>query len=152
MASYVAYMDNVAVTAAITLVQVKAGATSAITILRAWMSQENTDTTDQLRVQLLRKTAAATVTSFTPILLGATSAASDAVGGTAATGTDASVEGTDGDILHPDVPNILNGWFYVPVPEERITIAPSGIIAIKLPAAPAASMNITAGIVWAETG
>ena len=109
------------------------------------------DTTNQQPVELIRKSVAATVTSFTPIVLRATDAAADAVGGTAATGTDASAEGTDGDIVHLDSFNILNGWFYVPVPEERITVAPSGIIALKFPIAPAA-MDIFAGIVWREIG
>lgn len=147
---YEAHMLNIAVTGAITLVQVKAGADTSLVILRAWMSQENIDTTDQLRVQFVIKSAAATVTTFTPLLHRRNTGAAKAVGGTAATGTNATVEGTDTDILNPDVPNQLNGWLYMPVPEERIIIAGGDIIGLKLPAAPAASTNITAGIVFGE--
>ena len=152
MGVYTAHINNIAVTGAITLVQLKAGTTSSLEILRAWCSQETIDTSDQQPIEIIRKSAAATVTSFTPLLLRPSDAAADAVGGTAATGTNATVEGTDTDIVHLDAFNILNGWFYVPVPEERIWVAPGGIIGIKFPVAPGASMDVFAGIVWRETG
>ena len=151
MGVYTAHINNVSVTGAITLVQVKAGTTSSCEILRAWCSQETLNASDQQPIEIIRKSVAATVTSFTPLLLRPGDAAADAVGGTAATGTDASAEGTDGDIVHLDAFNILNGWFYVPVPEERIIVPPAGIIGLKFPIAPSA-MDVFAGIVWREIG
>ncbi len=152
MGVYTAYINNVSVTGAITLVQLKAGATSSCEILRAWCSQETLDASDQQPIDIVRKSVAATVTSFTPLLIRPTDAVADAVGGTAATGTDASVEGTDTDIVHVDCFNILNGWFYVPVPEERIWVAPAGIIGLRFPIAPGSAMDVFAGFVWREIG
>src|SRR5262249_35609803 len=96
-----------------------------------------------LEVQILRKSAAATVTSFTPLKLDPGAPAALAVGGTAATGYNASVEGTNGDILFKSHWNVLNGeYVYLPTPEDRIWVAQSGIIGVKLNTAPAASMTM----------
>jgi len=153
MRTYSVYMNNVAVTGAITLVQVKAGTSSTLTVLRAWCSQSNLTVSGQQRIEIVRKSAAATVTAFT--LLGAWDpgdAASNMSSGTTATGTNASGEGTDGDILVPDVFNVLNGWLWVPTPEERIIVAPGGILGLKLPTAPGSSMTTTAGFLLGEVG
>lgn len=149
---YTVEMQNVAVTGAITLVQIKVGASQVITILRAWVSQSNLGTSAMQRVQILRKTAAATVTSFTPILLDKGDAASGCAGGTSATGTNASVEGTDGDVLLETNFNVLNGFLHIPVPEDRFVVGPAGFIAIKLPGAPASSMTTSAGFTFEEQG
>lgn len=149
---YQVNMNAVAVTAAISLIQLKAGTAHICEILRAWCSQSNQTTSAQQRIQILRKTVAATVTSFTPIKLRPGDATAGSVGGTAATGTNASVEGTDGDILIPDAFNVLNGWLYIPTPEERIVVEPGGIVAIKFPAAPGSSMTVTAGLIFREVG
>lgn len=147
---YSVLLPDVAVSTAITLIQVKAGADTSLEIIRAWCSQENTDTSDQQEIQIVRKTAAATVTSFTPILLSPNYGAAKAVGGTAATGHTATVEGTDGDIVYRDAFNLINGWLYVPTPEERIKLAGGDTIGLKLTAAPGASTNFTAGVIFGE--
>lgn len=149
---YVARMSAVSVSTAITLVQVKAGTTCGLEIIRAWVGNTDSETSNQLQVQFLRKTAAATVTSFTPLKFGTNMAAANAAGGTSATGHTATVEGTDGDILIADGFNVLNGWLYVPTPEERPQVPVSGIVAIKLGSAPAAATVLSAGIVFGETG
>jgi hypothetical protein len=48
----------------------------------------------------------------------------------------ATAEGTDGVIEQDDTFNVLAGYLYLPVPEERIWVPPSGIIALKFPATP----------------
>lgn len=147
---YLVRMDNVAVTGAITLIQIKAGANAGFEIIRASVSQSNLTSSNMQRVQIVRKSAAATVTSFTPTLLSGIDSASVAVGGTSATGTNASVEGTDGDVVHSDTFNVLSTWLYLPVPEERISVIPAGIIGLKFPTAPTSSMTVTAQIVFRE--
>jgi len=148
---YVVNMTAVAVTGAISLIQIKAGANCSIEIIRASVSQSNLVSSALQRVQLLRKTATATVTSFTPLIMATNDAAAQSAGGTSATGTNASAEGTDGDILVNEMFNVLNGmWLYLPVPEERPQIIPAGFIALKLPTAPASSMTTTAQIVFRE--
>lgn len=148
--SYAVQMTAVSVSGAISLIQIKAGANSGLEIVRASVGQSNLTTSAMQRVQLIRKSAAATVTSFTPILLAPNDSAAQAVGGTSATGTNASAEGTDGNILIADVFNILNGWMYLPVPDERIVVAPGGIIALKFPAPPGAAITVSATVVFRE--
>lgn len=141
---YIVRLDPTAQTAAKTLIQVKAG-NAALCILSAKIYQITSTASQLLRVEILRKTAAATVTSFTPLKLGPNDPASLAVGGTAATGTNASAEGTNGDVLEQDMWNVINGsWSYLPVPEDRIWVTNGGIIALVLQTAPAASMTIGA--------
>ncbi len=151
MRVYSVRMTRQAVTAAITLVQLKAG-NATLRLLRAWCGQSNLTGSAMQTVQLVRKSVAATVTSFTPLQLDPGDAAALAVGGTAATGTNASAEGTDSDLFYADSFNVLNGWLWVPTPEERIIIAPSGIIGIKLPDAPGSSMTTSAGFLFGEEG
>lgn len=152
MRVYSIELVNTAVTGAITLVQIKAGSARLVTLLRAWCSQSNLTASAMQRVQILRKSAAATVTSGTPLLLDAGDAAAGSAGGTAATGTNATVEGTDGDVLVDTDFNVLNGWLWVPTPEERIVVGPAGFIAIKLPTAPGSSMTTSAGFLFGEQG
>ena len=131
-----------AMTTAVTMGQIKAGA-AALDIIGIWVYQVTKTSSELLSLQLLRKTAAATVTSFTPLKLDPGSAAALAVGGTAATGITATAEGTDGDILHEEVWNVLNGvWQYLPVPRGVARVPQAGIIALKLSTAPAASMSV----------
>jgi hypothetical protein len=152
MRVYEVSMNNVAVTAAITLVQLKAGTASILRILRAWCSQSNLAASGQQAIEIVRKSGAATVTSFTPLLVDPGDAASNMVSSTSGTGTNASAEGTDGDILYRDNFSVLNGWLWVPTPEERIIVAPSGIIGLKFPIAPSASMTTSAGFTVGEEG
>jgi hypothetical protein len=149
---YTAYMNAVSVSGAITLVQVKAGTSRAVELLRVSVSQSGSTSSTMQRIQINRKSAAATVTSFTSLAMRNGDSAADAVGGTSATGTNATVEGTDTNILIVDTFNILNGWLWVPVPEERITLPAGGIIGVKFPAAPGAALTVTASIVFAEIG
>ena len=141
---YVVRLTPTAQTVSKTLLQIKAGA-AKIVLVSVKLYQKTKTTTEFLDIQVLRKTAAATVTSFTPVKKNPNDPTSLAVGGTAATGTNASVEGTDGDILHEDTWNVINGsWLYLPVPEDREEEQQGGIIAVKLNTAPAASMTIGA--------
>jgi hypothetical protein len=62
------------------------------------------------------------------------------------------VEGTYTDILYRDNFSVLNGWLWVPTPEERIIVGPSGILGLKFPIAPGASMTVSAGFLVGEEG
>jgi hypothetical protein len=145
---YVVNLTRVASTTALTLIQVVAGASSGLEIVSVKCAQHASTTSTMVPVQLNRKTVAATVTSFTPLLLSAGDSAAKAVGGLAATGITATVEGTDGDIVEQDVFNFLAPWLYLPVPEERISVPPSGIIGLKLPVA--VTITVTAQIKFRE--
>lgn len=147
---YYAEMPSTAITAAKTLVQILAGA-AALDIVSVRVSQVTKTATELLELQLLRKSAAATVTSFTPLKYNPNDPSALAVGGTSATGNNASAEGTNGDILLKASWNVLNGeWLYLPVPEGRIRVPQAGIFAVKLNTAPAASMNIICCVEFME--
>lgn len=134
---------------AITVIQIKAGATSPLEIISVRVTQNTSTASAWQRIQLIRKTAAATVTSFTPILMRTGDIAANAVGGAAATGVTATVEGTDGNIVVEDNFNLLSGWYYTPAVEERPLVAAGGIIGLKFPAAPA-SNTYTAMVTFRE--
>lgn len=149
--SYIYTVKNgdtgVVISTAITILQVKAGA-AALELLRAGISQGLSETSTMEHVQILRKTAAATVTSFTPRKYNPSDPAALAIGGVAATGYTASAEGTDGDVLLDDGWNILNGWQWKSG-EDRIVVPQGGILAMKFPVAPA-SATYRAFMVFAE--
>lgn len=148
---YTVVYPATAVSTAITIIQIKAGAGGPLEILRAHVSQGLSETSTQEQINIVRKSAAATVTSFTPLKYNPADQAALAVGGTSATGTQATAEGTDTDILVSEGFNILNGWTWLPTPEERIFVPGGGIIALKFPVAPA-SFTVRAYIVFREIG
>lgn len=140
---YIARLDATSVSTARTLVQVNAPATAAVEIIRMYVSfSTNTSTAIDIRVK--RVTTAGTGTAFTPIQLNGRTLAS----GTTATNNH-TAEGTIGDVLWRDTVNMLNGWLYLPVPEERFFVPPSGRLAIDFPTAPSA-VTVNAGIVFHE--
>jgi hypothetical protein len=147
---FYAEMPSTAITAAKTLLQIKAGA-AALELLEFRLSQVSKTTSELLEVQILRKSGAATVTSFTPLEMQPAGPAALAVGGTAATGYNASAEGTNTDILYKSHWNVLNGeYVYLPTPEGRIWVAQTGILGIKLNTAPAASMTMICTALFIE--
>jgi hypothetical protein len=147
---FIIRMPQTAITAAKTLIQVKAG-NAGLWIVQARFYQITKTTTENLTLQWLRKSAAATVTSFTPLKLNPASPSALAVGGTSATGYNATAEGTDTDILDEDIFNVLNaGWQDIPIPEGRIWVPNGGIAGLKLLTAPAASMTMGAKLTFVE--
>lgn len=154
---YVISVTRLAVTAAISLIQLKTGASCPAQVIRAVIGQTSSTTSTQQAVQINRKvTTAATVTSFTPLANGPiTDPAAQAVSSTSGTGTNASAEGTDGNIVRQDVFNFLNGWLYLPTPKEYIFVdaflaTTQGLLALKLPVAPGSSTTFTADLLFEE--
>lgn len=150
MRVYSVVMNATSVSGAITLIQIVAGSAADLRLIRAWCSQSGSTTSAQQKIQINRKSGAATVTSQTPAQFDTNDAAAQAVGGTSATGVNASGEGTDTTVLIADAFNVLNGWIWVPTPEERIYVPPGGIIGLKFPTAPGSALTIEAGLVFAE--
>lgn len=136
MAIYTINHAGIVVSTAITVVQYKAGATNKASVVRFRATQRLSETSQQEQIYLLRKTAAATVTSFTPLKNDPDSGAAFGVGGTSATGITATSEGTDGDILVSAGFNVLNGFEWVRSDMAEIIVPAAGIIAIKFPVAP----------------
>jgi len=158
---YTVSMSDTTIVADATLIIIRAAAAvgtrgSILEIQRAWCGQRSSDTSDQLGVILGQKvTAFGTYTSATPNPHQVGGAASGIAGGTAGAaataGVDASAEGAGavtGTIV--DGFNNLNGWLWVPTPEERFIVGPDIAVVLKLVGTPAALTNWYAGITFAE--
>ncbi len=142
---YIARMDAVSVSAARTLVQINNAATTTLEIIRMVITASTT-TSAALDVLVKRVTTAGTGTSFTAIEL---RPIDSAFGGTCT--TNHTAEGTAGDTILREYFNALNGWLYLPVPEERIVIPPSERFALAFGAAPAAT-TFSAAITFGTRG
>ena len=139
-----------------TIIQIKASASKPFKIIRAWVTQSDTTSSSQTAIQLVRKSAAATVSTAVIsnlVQLRPGDMPSNVALGVNATGFTATVEGTDdpAGLLIEEGFNILNGWLYLPVPEERIIVPANGIIALKFPVTPP-SATYKAGIIFGELG
>lgn len=141
--------SRVSTTTAITVIQVAVPANCAIEVVRASGGQSSSTTSTATNCSLVRKTAAATVSSATPTPLSEGMQASKCVGGASASGITATVEGTDGVVFNEESFNIVgNGFLYLPVPEEREMIGPSEFVALKHFVAPTGTWSHQVG--WLE--
>lgn len=159
--TYTVSEENVTIVADGTLVIVHTAAAlttraSMIELLRAWVSQRGTGTSQQLGIQIAQKASAfGTYSSATPrphVLGGAASGIAGGTAGAAATaGTDASAEGAG--VVTPAVQddfNNLNGWLWVPTPEERIVVPTDTAAILKLIGTPTTLTGWTYGLTFRE--
>lgn len=132
--------NGVTISTAITAIQLKAGANGVVELLRAALTQGTSVTSTQFAAGVIRKTAAATVTAATAGAnvkkMNPASPTADCSLGATATGFTASGEGTDGDLSIQRGINILNGWEWLPTPEERMIVPIAGFCAVKFLTAP----------------
>jgi hypothetical protein len=129
---------------------------SNIRILRAWCSQNETETSQQLGILLgLQASAFGTYTSTAPTPHVINGAASGIAGGTTAaaatSGTDASANavGTKTPLIY-DGFNNLNGWLWVPTPEERILVPVDTAIVLAMVGTATVLTGWNAGITFEE--
>jgi len=161
VATYSVTMQNQTIVADATLVIIHTESTanasgSVIQILRAWVGNQATETSDQLGIILGTKASAFgtyTSTAPSPHRLGgpATGITGGTAGAESTSGTDASAEGAGAVTpLIYDGFNNLNGWLWIPVPEERITVPADTAIILKIVGTPATLTNWNAGITFQE--
>jgi hypothetical protein len=158
---YTVGMANQTIVADATLVIIRAATAitsraSLLEILRCEAAQHGTATSQNLGMILGQKASAfGTYTSSTPsphALGGTASGISGSTSGAAAgAGTDASVEGagTVTNILHTAFNN-LNGFLWVPTPEERIFVLPDTAFILKLVGTPTTLTNWDAYVTFRE--
>ncbi len=148
MRVYSVQLNGISVSVAKTLIRVSAPSTMTCVVLRAWVSQSESVASNQDRVILQRASTDGTGTAETPEKM--------EVGGPAATFTavtNLTVEPTlMADPVIDEGFNWLNGWLYVPAPEERIWLPPSGRLVLRLPETPAVALTMEAGMVIGEVG
>ena len=143
---YSVHADAQTISTAITVLEITAPSGCGLEIYRAWCQQSNSTTSAMARIQILRKSGSITGTATPPAAVPTNSG----MAASAATiKWKATAEGTDGVIVLEEAWNVLNGWLYLPVPEERIFVPASTIIALKFPAAPP-SAAYTYGILYEE--
>jgi hypothetical protein len=145
--TYTITMENQTIVADATLVILRAAASwasrgSLLDVLRIEVNQQGTTTSQQLGIIAAQKASAfGTYTSTTPapLVVGAVaSAISGSTSGAAAgAGTDASAEGA-GTVttMWTSGFNNLNGYLWVPTPEERVLIGPDLAFIVKLRGTP----------------
>lgn len=129
---------------------------SNIELLRASVSQNGTGTSQQLGVLIgLKASAFGTYTGTTPtrhFMGGAVSGIVSGTAGAAGTaGTDATAEGAGGvtTILQEGFNN-LNGWLWVPTPEERLIVPLDTAVILKLVGTPATLTGWNAYLTFQE--
>lgn len=129
---------------------------SNIRILRAWCSQNAVETSEQLGIQLaLQASAFGTYSSATPRPHFVGGRVSGIVGGTTGAegtaGVDASANaaGAKTEIIY-DGFNNLNGWLWVPTPEERIIVPADTAIVLAMVGTATTLTGWNAGITYEE--
>lgn len=158
---YTVAMENQTIVADATLVIIHAAAAwgtagCLLEVVRATVSQNETETSQQLGIILARKvTAFGTYTSTTPtpnIIGAAVSGIAGGTAGAAATaGTDASAEGAGATTtIHAEGFNNLNGFLWVPTPEERLILGPDQAFVLKLRGTPATLTGWNATVTYLE--
>lgn len=133
-----------------TAVQYAASATNTAEILYVCVSQNGSTTSAMDGINIIRKTAGATVTigavgtNIFDFTGNSTSGAGTFRGtlSTSATGVNATAEGTNGDIIKAFDFNVLAGYEWNAQPNSRIWVPASGIIAVQSKAIIAATYNI----------
>ena len=129
---------------------------SVLEILRIGVSQSGTSTSQQLAVRVGQKASAfGTYTSTTPTPLAVGSVASAITGSTSnaasSSGTDASANGAGTfTTIWQDGFNNLNGYLWVPTPEERIIVGPDLTFCVQLQGTPTTLTGWNAYVVFQE--
>lgn len=126
---------------AITILQLRAAATKPLEVIRAWLTQDSATTAAQERVQLIRQTSAGTMTSIPAADMFKHDPSAPTPGFTA--GHTATAEPTNAGTIAGGVDegfSALNGWLWLPVPEERIVVPAAGWLGMKFPTAPASKV------------
>lgn len=143
---------------AVTLVFINPSSTVGIDIKRCWAGQTGTATSAQQRVQTnTQPTAFPTLVSATPSKLNFGDPTSGITGNTTGAagtcGVNASAEGagTKANIVS-DTFNNLNGYLWVPTPDEviRISAGATSGFGYHLPVAPGTLTNWQMGVNFAE--
>jgi len=152
---YSAQFSGVSVSVAQDFFEVTAPATAVVVIHEIHVTQDDSETSQQLPAAIKRIPATVTSgsggSSPTPRKLGgvldAAASATIEVNNT----TRASSSGTI-EIIRRISENILNGWHWVFTPETRIYIPPSGVVIVGLETAPSAALTMSGEIIFEEIG
>ncbi len=142
---------SVAVTAAQDFWEINAPSTGIVVIHRIFLGQSS-DAADaqaeMLRVHIARSTTGGAGSGGTGPTARPHAFGMAAFGGTVEANN--TTEATTQTNIYEESFNVQAGWFWVPTPEERIIVPPSGILIVGLPAAPADSLTMQGSITFEE--
>lgn len=145
---YSATFEEVAVTAAQDLFELVAPS-DAVVIVHSFEISQSSDT-DSEQLNLLVHRGSTSGSGGSPVTPAPLEAGDAAFAGTCeANNTTQSTEGTK---IHSASFNVLNGYIWMPTPEIRPVIAPSGRLIVELQTAPADSLAMSGTIYFEEVG
>ena len=126
---------------AVPFAQISCPSTMAVEIMGFYLGQETSETSQQEIITITRRSTASTLpTATTPFALNELDPVSLLTGSTTTNAAGiATVTGTIGNVLKRLCFNALNGCFWLPPAEERITVKPSGFLTFQFLTAPAAN-------------
>jgi hypothetical protein len=140
--------EEVSVSAAQDLFEIVAPADCAVVLHAVYVSQVDSTTSEMLSLLFhLGSTSGSGGTTPTahPLALG-----DAAFGGTVEVNN--TSQSTEGNILHSDCFNVLNGYVYLPTPETRIVISPSDRLIVELQEAPDSALTMYGTAIIEEIG
>ena len=150
---YSASFDGVAVTAIQDLFELVAPSDAAVVLHSAYVGQSSDSgdsESEMLRVTISRTDNTASGTGGTAPTARPHEAGDAAFGGTVEVNN--TTQATVTTVVQAYAFNIQAGWFYQPVPEERIVLSPSGTLVVELPAAPSDSLTMSGTITFEAIG
>ncbi len=131
------------------ILRLSAPSTGVVELIRVEVTQDASETSEQLPLSIFRASTAGTGTSRTARPY---EVLDPAFSGSAVSDLSADTTKSPSEPLWTSAQNVLAGWLYHPVPDERIVIPPSGSIAIRLEAAPAAALATRIVCTFKEIG
>ena len=149
---YTASVGAVAVSAVQDLIEVNAPADSVVIIHAIYLGQTSDvgDAAEEiLQVQITRSTGSAGSGGSTPTAR--PMQVGDAAFGGSVEMNNTTQAGTT-TVVHEDTFNVRVGWQYLPPPEQRIIISPSGTLVLELPVQPADAITMDISVVFEEIG
>lgn len=151
---YSALFEGVSVSAVQDFFELTAPATGVVAIHEIHITQDASETSEQLPVRLIRVPATVTGGSGGSTPTPRKMQSGDPAAGAVVEANNTSVATTSGtlEVLRRSGDNVLNGWHWVFLPETRIYLAPSGVFVVRLATAPAAALTMSGEIVWEEIG
>lgn len=148
---YSASFEEIAVTAIQDLFEVVAPSDAAVEIHSVVISQSSDagdSAAEQLPILIHRGTA--TGSGGSSVTASPLSKGDAAFGGTVEANN--TTQSTEGTFLHAEAFNVQIGFHYLPPPEDRPVVSPSGLFIVELQAAPADSLTMNGTIVFEEIG
>lgn len=148
---YTVTFEKVAVTAIQDLFEIVAPSDAVVVLHNAQVSQDSDEgdtEAEQLNILIHRgSTSGSGGSTVTPAPLEVGDAA---FGGTCEANN--TTQGTEGTQVWSESFNIQVGWHFIPTPETRPVISPSGRLIIELQDAPADSLTMSGSVTFEEIG